>query len=156
ACSSAITGLGGRLVPPRCARWPPEPPRGPSPQLRSGTIPPSFTPRRFAAANASLVRREIMRRSSSAIIAKIPTVARLAFGLVCTQGLMQWLASALPQRKRPRQVGCHLESRPEVFGSSYFGVLEKTSRAGSPRVQRQAIPIHQTSERKNAIELNQC
>src|SRR4029077_12266856 len=36
--------------------------------------PPSFTPRRFAATNASLVRREIIRRSSSAIIATISTV----------------------------------------------------------------------------------
>jgi len=47
-----------------------------------------------------------------------------------------------------RQVGCSFESRPESFGSGYFRVLEKTSRTGSPRMQREATPIHQTSGRE--------
>jgi hypothetical protein len=44
-------------------------------------LPPSFCPRGLAAARASLVRREIMRRSSSATMAMIPTVRRLALGM---------------------------------------------------------------------------
>ena len=48
-------------------------------------LPPSLTPRALVAASASLVRFEIMRCSSSATIAMIPTVSRLAccshFGL---------------------------------------------------------------------------
>jgi hypothetical protein len=44
-------------------------------------LPPSFVPRRLAAASASLVRLLIIRRSSSATIAMMPTVSRLAFGI---------------------------------------------------------------------------
>jgi hypothetical protein len=42
---------------------------------------PSLTPRALAAARAALVRAEIMRRSSSATIAMMPTVSRLADGI---------------------------------------------------------------------------
>jgi hypothetical protein len=43
--------------------------------------PPSVWPRLLAAARAALVRAEIMRRSSSATMAMIPTVNRLACGI---------------------------------------------------------------------------
>jgi len=44
-------------------------------------LPPSFTPRRFAARNAAFVLSEILCASSSATIAMIPTVNRFAFGM---------------------------------------------------------------------------
>ena len=43
--------------------------------------PPSLTPRRFAAANAALVRSEMRSASSSATMAMMPTVSRFAFGM---------------------------------------------------------------------------
>jgi hypothetical protein len=82
ACNSAITGARSAA---RCAAT-----RSTAslPRCRIARVsrcpwrlPPSLTPRRFAAASASLVRWLIIRPSRSATIARTPTVNRSACGM---------------------------------------------------------------------------
>ena len=81
ACSSLMVGArsSARL---RACSW-----RAAVPSARCLAVsraprsPPSFTPRRLAAASAARVRSEMRRRSSSAITAMMPIVSRLAWGM---------------------------------------------------------------------------
>ena len=67
-----------RPVPPRCVHWLLDQPRGSSPSALNRHDNRQLS-RRVAVRRASLVRREIIRRSSSAIIAMMPTVRRFGF-----------------------------------------------------------------------------
>ena len=102
-------------------------------------------------------RRNDLRsaRADFAAVLKLPTTNSLSAWahamarerLAATEAAAAKSAAASnPHGSCRRQVGAL--NPPESFGSGYFRVLEKTSRTGSPRMQREAIPIHQTSGRK--------
>ena len=85
-------------------------------------------------------------RADFAAVLKLPT----------TNSLSAWAHAMARERLAATEAaatksGRSFESRPESIGSGYFGVLEKTSHTDTPRMQREAIPIHQTSGRKRCV-----
>jgi len=91
--------------------------------LRLSGRPPSFTPLALAAASAALVRSDMARRSSSATMAIMPTVSRLAFG-------MSAAVNAMPERCSPRRK-CASRARRSSFAMT--SVALRTRHAASAR-----------------------
>ena len=90
-------------------------------------------------------------RADFAAVLKLPTTNNLSVWA------MQWLASALPRRKRlPRRLGFEPSSRGSEARSACLRLLEETACAGLQECNAKPSAAIKLPGAKGAIELNKC